>query len=92
MTIDHTMTLVVPEWAMGPVLEAIRELRAIHQSAGGTSKLHRDGDVLTFSFAGSVDLVLDLAAMIQEMRLRLAHVAALRAFAERLGALVRAER
>lgn len=92
MTIDHSMSLTVPAWAMEETLLVARELRRAHRGNGGTSKLLRSGARLTLSFAGPVDAVLDMAQVVEQMRKQLERVLALRAFAERLEAAIRAEK
>lgn len=84
-------TLVVPEWAMGETLVVLDVLRAEHRELGGTSKLARAGARLTLDFDGSPASVRHMAALVAGMRKQLERVIALRAFADRLEAALRAK-
>lgn len=90
--LERRSVMHVPPWAMAETLLVARELRSAHRKNGGKSKLIRDGDRLTLSFAGPPDAVLDMAQVVEQMRRQLERVVALRAFAERLEAAVREEK
>jgi hypothetical protein len=57
--IEHTVTLQIPESMWSKTMEGFRALRKLHQSAGGSSRLVKDGDKFTFTAKGPSTSVLD---------------------------------
>jgi hypothetical protein len=56
--ITHTVEINVPDWAWDKVRPGLRELRVLHRELGGTSRLVRNGDTVTFTATGEVRAVL----------------------------------
>jgi hypothetical protein len=56
--IERTVTLTIPDSTWEIASLALREIRKIHQDAGGHSKLRKDGETITFTAAGSTPSVL----------------------------------
>ena len=57
--IEHTISLRIPDSLWPQAKEAFRALRELHRDAGGTSRLVKDGDTLTFTAKGPSVSVLD---------------------------------
>jgi|GEM_PF-4981089 len=57
--IEHTVTLRVPSSMWPKAREAFRALRELHRDAGGTSRLVKNGETLTFTAKGPSTSVLD---------------------------------
>lgn len=57
--IEHTISLRIPDSLWPDAKKAFRALRQLHQEAGGTSRLVKNGETLTFSAKGPSVSVLD---------------------------------
>jgi DUF917 family protein len=56
--ITHTVEIKVPAWAWDVASKGLRGLRQLHRAMGGTSRMVKAGDVVTFTAAGPADAVL----------------------------------
>ena len=66
-TIERTTALSVPDSTWEIASPAIRELRKILQSAGGHSKLLKDGETITFTAKGPTPSVLQTMDAVQRI-------------------------
>lgn len=57
--IEHTVSFQIPEAMWSKTVEGFRALRKLHQDAGGSSRLVKDGTKFTFTAKGPSTSVLD---------------------------------
>lgn len=55
---SHTVTIRVPAWAWDAAAKGLRALRENHRSMGGTSRMVRNGEAVTFTASGPAAAVL----------------------------------
>jgi hypothetical protein len=60
--ITHTVEIKVPAWAWDVTSSGIREMRHLHRAMGGTSRMVKVGDVVSFTATGPADAVLSVTA------------------------------
>jgi hypothetical protein len=73
----ETLSFEVPDAVWEPTSRALRRLRELHRDAGGTSRMTKEGRVVTLSVSGDHAAVLDavengkrIAAKLQEHEAR----------------------
>jgi hypothetical protein len=62
--ITHTVEIKVPAWAWEVAAKGLRGLRQLHRAQGGTSRMVRAGDVVTFTATGPADAVLGVTTSV----------------------------